>query len=472
MLWNSKLALGVAMLATVAHGAVEKNVVKHAAAVAATSAPAAASSAAASSAPASSAPASSAAAAASSAPAAASSVVAGSASTWPTTTPGQYKIPSIPQTQVHDPATECTYYQSEFTFPKGEYPTNWLVATSGTNTTAEFQQLYNSIDWTKVPNIAPNKLDANGALVMTSYNVAQDPYCWWSASGCTKPKAANINPDIYQCPEPETWGLTFDDGPNCSHNAFYDYLLQQNQKASMFYIGSNVQNWPYGAVRGLQDGHHLSIHTWSHMLMTTLTNQEVLAELYYTKKIIKYVTGVTPLFWRPAFGDIDDRVRAIATQLNLTAIIWNLDTVDWNVQPVGRLTSAQIEGNYQNFFNMGTNGTFANIGNIVLQHEINNYTMQMAIDNLPKIKAAYKNVVDVATCMNITHPYVEGSVSVIPFNGDANSANQTGTTIVNGTIVPAASNAKSGSSSITSAASSVSVNFGLVLVLLAALVNL
>lgn len=34
-------------------------------------------------------------------------------------------------------------------------------------------------------------------------------------------------------------------------------------------------------------------------MMTTLTNQEVLAELYYTAKAIKFVTGVTPLHWRP-----------------------------------------------------------------------------------------------------------------------------------------------------------------------------
>lgn len=67
----------------------------------------------------------------------------------------------------------------------------------------------------------------------------------------------------------------------------------------MFYIGSNVLNWPYGALRGLKDGHHLCGHTWSHKMMTTLNNQEVLAELYYTAKAIKYVTGVTPLYWRP-----------------------------------------------------------------------------------------------------------------------------------------------------------------------------
>lgn len=67
----------------------------------------------------------------------------------------------------------------------------------------------------------------------------------------------------------------------------------------MFYIGSNVLNWPYGALRGLKDGHHICGHTWSHKLMTTLTNEEILAELYYTAKAIKYVTGITPLYWRP-----------------------------------------------------------------------------------------------------------------------------------------------------------------------------
>jgi ribonucleotide monophosphatase NagD (HAD superfamily) len=28
-----------------------------------------------------------------------------------------------------------------------------------------------------------------------------------------------------------------------SHNAFYDYLREQNQKASLYYIGSNTLDW-------------------------------------------------------------------------------------------------------------------------------------------------------------------------------------------------------------------------------------
>lgn len=38
--------------------------------------------------------------------------------------------------------------------------------------------------------------------------------------------------------------------------------------------------------------------------MTTLTNEQAFAELYYTKKVIKEVVGYSPRCWRPPFGDV------------------------------------------------------------------------------------------------------------------------------------------------------------------------
>ncbi|KAI8139236.1 chitin deacetylase 1 [Fennellomyces sp. T-0311] len=334
------------------------------------------------------------------------------------TDPTQITIPDIPQTTSHDVNQQCQYYNSEFSnYDKTQWPNSWEIATSNNmNTSAEFSALYASIDWTKAPNIQPRKLDAAGGLDMLSYDTANDPDCWWSASGCMTPKAAGVNADIFECPEPETLGYTFDDGPNCSHNAFYDYLLEQKQKASMFYIGSNVMAWPYGALRGVKDGHHLAGHTWSHQLMTTLSNQEVLAELYFTTKAIKYVTGLTPLYWRPAQGDLDDRVRWIATQLNLTAILWNIDTDDWAAGSMPGVTTQTVDQNYKNFVEMGKNGTFANSGALILAHEINNGTMEMALQHYPALKEAYTHIIDVATCMNITNPYVESTVTFPTFD--------------------------------------------------------
>lgn len=61
---------------------------------------------------------------------------------------------------------------------------------------------------------------------------SDDPDCWWTNTKCNNPKTANIPADVSIMNEPRTLGYGFDDGPNCSHNAFYDYLKSQNQKAS------------------------------------------------------------------------------------------------------------------------------------------------------------------------------------------------------------------------------------------------
>lgn len=130
-------------------------------------------------------------------------------SSFPTKTdPTNVNIPKIPQTTSYDVATECTYYQSNFTYQKDQWPTIWDIATSnGMNTSAEFTQLYNSIDWSKAPNIPVRTLSPQGGLNLAGYDTVNDPACWWSATQCTKPKQEGINADIVNCPEPETWGL-------------------------------------------------------------------------------------------------------------------------------------------------------------------------------------------------------------------------------------------------------------------------
>ena len=227
-----------------------------------------------------------------------------------------------------------------------------------------------------------------------------DPDCWWTYNKCTKPKAKNIPQDIDQCAEPSTWGLTFDDGPNCSHNEFYDFLQKNKLRATLFYIGANVVDQPYQAQRGITDGHDVCVHTWSHHYMTTLSDELVFAELYYTAKAIKAVVGVTPRCWRPPFGDTDDRVRAIAAGLGLRTIVWIEDTDDWSID--SGTPKSKIEQNYK-----GIAGKADKESPIVLTHELTNNTMSMFVKMYPTLKKAFKNIVPVTACMNVTNPYPE-----------------------------------------------------------------
>ncbi|KAF8760318.1 Polysaccharide deacetylase [Rhizoctonia solani] len=100
------------------------------------------------------------------------------------------------------------------------------------------------------------------------------------------------------------------------------------------------------------NGDDIAVHTWSHRYMTTLSNEEALAELAWTMQVIHDMTGGrVPRFWRPPYGDSDNRVRAIAREvLGLTTVIWNDDTNDWAItetpatQTVAGATKNTAEG--------------------------------------------------------------------------------------------------------------------------------
>ncbi|SPO25779.1 related to Chitin deacetylase precursor [Ustilago trichophora] len=313
------------------------------------------------------------------------------------------------QAQILDPKQECTAYNlPEIAAIQKQFPVPWDNATILPGDT-EAMNVWNNI---KASGIIPAGITPKGKVNgdFTSFTPTYphtDPDCWWTYSGCDTPKHANIPNDLVQCPEPDTWGLTFDDGPNCTHNAFYDFLAKNKQKATMFYIGSNVLDWPLEAQRGIVDGHHICVHTWSHQYMTAFPDEQVFAELYYTAKAIKDIVGVTPTCWRPPFGDIDDRVRAIAKGLGLESVLWTDDTDDWKILPLGSLPTASIDANYASIIAKETQGPTAGQGNIVLTHEINGHTMDEFMKQYSNIQAVFKHIVPLTACKNQTRPYPE-----------------------------------------------------------------
>ncbi|OCF40186.1 hypothetical protein I317_06011 [Kwoniella heveanensis CBS 569] len=378
---------------------------------------------------------------------------------------------------ISDPNQECTAYSYQPVVDvKSQFPTIWETASLVDGDT-EASALFATINQTlnaKFPNATPKGTKAGDWSASASYN-ATDPDCWWTYKQCTTPAASlNIAADKTTVPEPETWGLAFDDGPNCSHNAFYDYLQNNGQKATMFYIGSNVLDWPLQAQRGHVDGHELCIHTWSHQYMTGMSNEEAFAELYYTQKAIKTVTGLTPTCWRPPFGDVDNRIRVIASGLNLTNYVWSDDSEDWRAFAAGStVTEDDVTKNYQNVIAGVANGTYATHGPIVLTHEINNGTMQEFVSQYDSIKAAFKYIVPLASAFNITQPYAETNETYPDFmtytnQSTSSSSSSSSTTSASGSnasgssgsTTAASASKASGSTASDSKNSAASVSFG------------
>ncbi|GAA6052100.1 hypothetical protein JCM3770_006631 [Rhodotorula araucariae] len=307
---------------------------------------------------------------------------------------------------------ECTYYN----YPPvndiiDSYPEIWVTADISYPTVpSEATSLFESIK-AGIPAIAPRG-DRAGDFTGVVYDGEKDPDCWWSYSRCTRPKLKTLSNDVTQCREPNTLGFTLDDGPNCSHNAYFDYLQSIEMKATLFYIGSNVLDWPLEAQRGLADGHEICSHTWSHPYMTSMTDEQAFAELYFSKKAIKDVLGVTVRCWRPPYGDVDDRIRYIAQALDMRTIIWNEDTDDYSWNTLG---INAIRKNYQAILDKQKAGKYNKRGVIVLAHEIDNGTMQLSEEFLPQLMEQFTGgVMPVAVCMNNTQPYVEAAAYTYP----------------------------------------------------------
>lgn len=73
--------------------------------------------------------------------------------------------------------------------------------------------------------------------------------------------------------------------------------------------------------------------------------------------------------------------------MGLQTILWAYDSEDADVG--GSITTTDVEVNYNNFISNLTAGAFNNIGAIFLTHEVDNFTMQEAINWYPRLKASF-----------------------------------------------------------------------------------
>jgi len=124
--------------------------------------------------------------------------------------------------------------------------------------------------------------------------------------------------------------LTFDDGP---HPGFTERLLallkQENVKATFFVVGKMVEKHPELLKDIVESGNLVGNHTFSHVTLTKIPENEVRAEYEACNDIVQDVTGIRMRFCRPPGGDYDRHVVRAATEQGLTTVLWTDDPGDY-----------------------------------------------------------------------------------------------------------------------------------------------
>ncbi|KAG8862285.1 chitin deacetylase [Tulasnella sp. 330] len=331
-----------------------------------------------------------------------------------------------------------------WSFVPGTFPPLDLVPPiNSPQVSAWIQEVANS--GITIPSIAATN---PGGCPNNTAAVADTSACWWTCGECTRPT------DITTCPDKLTWGVSYDDGPTPYTTDLLNFMSDVDIKSTFFIVGSRAISWSQTLQAEYMAGHQLSVHTWSHPYLTTLSNEQIIAELGWTREAIRQITGVSPNTMRPPYGDIDDRVRAICQAMGMTPIIWtsvngqDFDTNDWNI-PSG-VSVDTVGEEFETILSQAVNEL--STGFIVLAHDLYQQTVELATGYiLPSALAARNpsfNLMPIITCQHkpLGDAYVETNNNVTnPFTGNANPLN--GTAAITGTMNAGSSATGTGSTS-------------------------
>lgn len=136
--------------------------------------------------------------------------------------------------------------------------------------------------------------------------------------------------------------LTFDDGPNTKYTPMLlDGLADRQVKATFFLIGENIEkNGNAEIVKRMQaEGHLIGNHTYHHVEITKVGNDEAYKEIMDTNELIESITGEKVQFMRPPFGlwqkDLEDKI-------DVFPVMWTIDPLDWATENVDEIVNKVV----------------------------------------------------------------------------------------------------------------------------------
>ncbi|XP_006455673.1 hypothetical protein AGABI2DRAFT_180621 [Agaricus bisporus var. bisporus H97] len=215
------------------------------------------------------------------------------------------------------------------------------------------------------------------------------------------PQAANttLARVVRSCTKDKVAALTFDDGPT-DYTIIAEYLLTKAGAKGTFFVNGALWGCIYDqrradTVKILYDrGHQIGSHTWSHPDLTLLSRDEIVPEMTRSHVAIERITGASPAFMRPPYGEYNSLVQEVAASLGETIALWDLDPEDTTDKDV-----AYQRKQYDDAVNRKVKNVLS------LQHDIKSQTVYLVLPYvIKKLQDAGYKLVTLAECLG-EQPY-------------------------------------------------------------------
>jgi len=108
-----------------------------------------------------------------------------------------------------------------------------------------------------------------------------------------------------------------------------DILNKYNIKATFFLVGFWVDKYEDEVKKLAENGFDIGNHSHNHLKMSTLQAESIVEEIEYVNKKVENLTGKRPYVFRAPFGDYNNKLIENVSKLNMQAVQWSIDTLDW-----------------------------------------------------------------------------------------------------------------------------------------------
>jgi peptidoglycan/xylan/chitin deacetylase (PgdA/CDA1 family) len=139
-----------------------------------------------------------------------------------------------------------------------------------------------------------------------------------------------------------------------------DELKKRNLRSTFFMIGKRVVAAPELAQRVLAEGHEVCNHTFNHLKLNSLPDQQVDWEIQKTQDTIGEVLNQHPTWLRPPYGAFRKNQISIPQSKELGVVFWSVDPRDWSQPGEAKIVDTIL--------------TQAKPGSIILCHDLHKQT--------------------------------------------------------------------------------------------------
>lgn len=145
-------------------------------------------------------------------------------------------------------------------------------------------------------------------------------------------------------------------------------LTDEEIFCTFFFVGEFAEKHPEAVRRIYNQGHEIGNHSMKHNDPVKQTYEEILSDMNACNELLYSLTGTKALLYRAPSGSYDNKTIEAAESLGMTAVQWDVDSIDWRdlsvEKIISRVTSKATNGSII-LFHIGKENTVRALPEII-----------------------------------------------------------------------------------------------------------